>query len=144
MSLSKRSTKKITQAELDQILDKRKRGPKSLECECGAIVENVSHDAGAVTCWRCVSRQVAPPHNYVSVEKRNEEKKPRGWHFMEEYISPSGKVYHKGRLVDEHTTSDEASVPGNAVRSASTKSKSNATTSTKSTRTSKNKSRKRS
>ena len=117
MSLHRRSIKKVTQKELDRMNERRKGYiSKSLECACGAIVENVSFDAGTVECWRCVAKQVAPPHNYVSAEKRNEEKKPRGWHFMEEYISPSGKVYHKGRLVDEHSASDGKGVSRDDVR----------------------------
>lgn len=123
MSFNKRSIKKVTQQELNRIKDRKYNVPKSLECECGAIVENVSYDAKSVECWKCVAKQVAPPHNYVSEKDSKKEKKPRGWHFMDEYISPSGKVYHKGELVNESGKSNDAGASGTVSRSTATSKK---------------------
>lgn len=78
---------------------------QDLNCKsCGAVVENLSSDVGAVTCDRCVQRLVAPPE--MPVSKYNIEIRPRGWHLKKEYISPSGKMYEYGKEVSNEVSSN--------------------------------------
>ena len=54
----------------------------------------VSEDATAVLCWRCVCRTVPPPDikgGYVS------KGRPSGWQFMKEFVDKDGNVFHKGK-----------------------------------------------
>jgi hypothetical protein len=93
-------SKKINTTEESPV--RAKKGIKLLDCsECFYSVR-VALDTKSVVCSACVARQVAPPE----VKKPLEEKRPKGWHFKAEYISPSGKIYHKGREVNELPTSD--------------------------------------
>lgn len=72
---------------------------KAIECKCGRIVENCNSDVKTVTCHVCVAKLIDPPE--WKTKPKPEEERPRGWHFMKRYVSPTGKVYHKGREVDE-------------------------------------------
>lgn len=47
----------------------------TLECACGAVVENVGPKAAHVTCWRCVARTVAPPDLKPTKQKASSEQK---------------------------------------------------------------------
>lgn len=50
----------------------------SLECACGAIVENVGPKCVSVTCWRCTAKGVAPPDlKPVQKKKASTEKRHR-------------------------------------------------------------------
>lgn len=60
--------------------------------ECYNMVE-VSESADKVLCSRCVMIMLGPPE---TKKKYNGTKKPRGWHFMEEFVDSDGNVYHKG------------------------------------------------
>jgi len=106
MALKRRKiTKAILKAE-HKIID---FSTKILECkECSRYVE-VGADIGAVTCAICVQKMVGPPDNYVK-KKDVEEKRPRGWQFMKQYVSPSGKVYNRGILKDDKKTVEELPV----------------------------------
>lgn len=89
-------------------------GLRWLDCkECGNDGAYCAYDVKAVTCALCVAKQAAPPEPPKSLQNKPDEKRPRGWQFMKEYISPSGKVYHKGKEVDENTA--------HAVRTVGTK-----------------------
>ena len=68
---------------------------------CGTFVENLPSDVAAVTCWRCVVRMVEPPVQYQRAAAPT-EKRSRGWHLKENYVSPSGKVYSFGKEVENH------------------------------------------
>lgn len=82
---------------------------KWLDCkECGISGGYVSQNVKAYTCSSCVSDQVSPPEE----KAKPEEKRPRGWHFMDEYISPSGKIYHKGVEINESISSNTRNVAG--------------------------------
>jgi hypothetical protein len=100
-SSSKKLKKRRGKIETREIIH---RGSIALECKegCGAIVENCTADTRYVTCWRCVAKSVAPPTPPKSMQ-RNQETRPRGWHFREYYKSPSGQVYSFGREVDDAT-----------------------------------------
>jgi hypothetical protein len=75
---------------------------KILNCKmCGTEVENCGSNVRDVTCWRCVVKMIDPPAPKPVVKP--EEKRPRGWQFMNRYVSPNGTVYHKGKEVDEQT-----------------------------------------
>jgi len=54
----------------------------------------VSEDATAVLCYRCVNKTVPPPEikgGYVS------KGRPRGWQFMKEFVDKDGNVFLKGK-----------------------------------------------
>ncbi len=78
-------------------------GIRWLDCkECGVDGAYCTMDVKAVTCSLCVSKQAAPPETPKHLQvKTDDEKRPRGWQFMNEYISPSGKTYHKGKEVND-------------------------------------------
>lgn len=92
-----------TQKKKDEDL-KLKWERQILWCECGRSKE-VSGDVVAFTCEFCVTRLVGIPDETNTKPK---EKRPRGWHLRKVYVSPSGQVYHKGRLVDEGNVSSDA------------------------------------
>lgn len=64
-----------------------------MECKkCGAY-STCGDDATAVTCNICAMEGVEPP---VLKQKNKGAKRPKGWHFMAEYVDADGNVYHKG------------------------------------------------
>ena len=90
---------------------RREKGRKWLDCKvCGIDGGMVGMDISAFTCARCVAQQTAPPEARPVVT----EKRPRGWHFMDRYVSPSGKIYHRGVEVNESISSDSGNVERNA------------------------------
>jgi hypothetical protein len=93
--------KKITKSLSTQEHKLIGKANQSLPCkECNRIVHKVGADAFAVTCDRCVSKMVAPPDvpkKPVPIELR----RPRGWQFRTEYVSPEGKLYRRGEEVHE-------------------------------------------
>lgn len=98
MALNSKKIKKLSKKDIERIQNRGSR--KSLYCkECQSFVDDIAFDIDAVICSRCVQKIVAPPENYKS--NAPEEKRPRGWQFKTRYVSPSGKIYHKGREVDE-------------------------------------------
>lgn len=77
----------------------------SLACQaCGKMVNDLSVETKAVTCWICVAVMLMP----MESTSEPEEKRPRGWHLMSRYVDASGKVYHKGRVVYEASSSGDA------------------------------------
>ena len=53
----------------------------------------VAHYTTAVVCPKCSIKLIDPPVIKPSVKKSD---KPRGWHFMSEYVYKDGTVYHRG------------------------------------------------
>ena len=65
-----------------------------MECKkCGDYTQ-VGEDATAVTCSHCVNEMVEPP--VIIQRRKKEDLKPRGWHFMKEYVDKKGNVFHRG------------------------------------------------
>jgi hypothetical protein len=95
MSLLK--PKKITnkQKQLDRIFKPKKR--ISLDCKiCHNTVYNLPPDTSAVTCSNCMVLSVEPP---PEIKKKESTGRPRGWQFMNRYVSPEGIVYEKGKEI---------------------------------------------
>lgn len=66
---------------------------KTLGCKvCQQIVEGVSDNAGAVTCWECVAAMVDEPQAY----KKKTTGYARGWRFMKQFVHVDGTVYQRG------------------------------------------------
>lgn len=103
MSLNR---KKITKSKSDHDKAIFKKAHKTLPCKlCGRLVDNLGVDTGFVTCCRCVMQMVAPP----DVPKKLppvELRRPRGWQFRAEYVSPEGKLYRRGEEIHEPKTSN--------------------------------------
>lgn len=76
---------------------------KMLDCRICQTECKVGGDVISVLCWRCLTGMVAGPE---SSNAKPDEKRPRGWHKKPEYISPSGKVYKYGKLLDEATNTN--------------------------------------
>lgn len=103
--------KRITKQDIKHDSRVYNKPRKSLACkECGTIVENVVADTSAITCWRCVARMVAPPDLPVKA-KPPEERRPRGWQFMNEYRAPDGTLYRRGVKVDEPIPTEPTNSP---------------------------------
>ena len=54
----------------------------------------VSEDATAVLCYRCVQRTVPAPEIKGGYKSKG---RPRGWQFMKEFVDKEGNVFHKGK-----------------------------------------------
>lgn len=71
---------------------------KMLECSkgCGRS-EKVDAHIESVICWYCTAMRIAPPEIRSSVPKTTQtSKKPKGWHFMKEFVDADGNVFHEG------------------------------------------------
>jgi ribosomal protein S27E len=65
-----------------------------MECKKCGTYSVTGEEATAVTCSTCVMAMVEPP---VIINRRSaDDMKPRGWHFMKEYIDKQGNVFHRG------------------------------------------------
>lgn len=64
---------------------------------CGRLVK-VDSDTTAVMCAICACKKAGPTENMIKKAARAAGKtgKPKGWHFMEEYVDKEGNVFHKG------------------------------------------------
>ena len=97
--------RKITKAtaSVKKFLKSGKNPKKLLMCKVCDVEElEVSFDIGAVTCARCVQRQVAPPENIKP--KDPTEKFPRGWALKARYVHIDGRVFEKGQATGEVVT----------------------------------------
>ena len=97
--------RKITKAtaSVKQFLKSGKNPKKLLMCKvCDTEEVEVSFDIGAVTCARCVQRQVAPPEGIKP--KDPTEKFPRGWALKARYVHIDGRVFEKGKETGEVET----------------------------------------
>jgi hypothetical protein len=71
---------------------------KTLRCSnCNKEVENCGPNAVSVICIMCTQALTEPPkpHLLKGIVKPGEAK-PRGWKFMNVYVSKDGDVYYKG------------------------------------------------
>ena len=70
---------------------------RAMECQkCGRVVENVGELATGVICSYCVLKTVGfpeEPKGYVPTGR------PKGWHFMKEFVDKDGSVFHKGEEI---------------------------------------------
>ena len=55
---------------------------------------SVGADAVSVKCSKCMQRSIPFPKE--DKPKVTGPKKPRGWHWMEEFVDVDGNVFHKG------------------------------------------------
>ena len=70
------------------------RSYRYMECrECGDFTV-CGEDTTAVTCNACCQAACDPP--VLKQPKSERITKPKGWHFMSEYVDTEGNVYHKG------------------------------------------------
>ena len=60
--------------------------------ECLEEPVRVDLKVKAAICWRCTQKGIEPE----SVRNENKPSRPGGWHFMAEFVSKDGTVYHKG------------------------------------------------
>jgi hypothetical protein len=76
-------------------------GIKYMECSnCGSFVDNVGFEATATLCYRCLtirSINLWNPNENI----KSKSNKPKGWHWMKEFVDKDGNVYHKGKEVPE-------------------------------------------
>jgi hypothetical protein len=95
------SSKKVTEEskKLDRLL--LDKGAKAVECSCGRLVEYCPANIKSVICSHCVQKLIAPPDN-IGTKTMPTEKRQRGWHLKENYVSPSGKKYRYGVEIDEN------------------------------------------
>lgn len=76
-----------------------KQSLKTLDCDCGRT-ENVDIDCVSVVCSICVQQKIpAPVINQPYVKKVST--KPKGWHWLKEFVDKDGTVYHKGKEIPE-------------------------------------------
>ena len=67
----------------------------SMPCRCGRIVDKVSSDAVAVTCWRCVCK-LMPNDELNDTIVALKKTYPRGWKSQELFVDLEGNVYKLG------------------------------------------------
>lgn len=93
--------RKISKATFDL----RNKEKIDLLCsKCQALVEGLDADTSSVICDRCIARMAMPPEEPKAkkVTSETDEKHPRGWHLKKHYVSPSGKVYCRGKeIIDD-------------------------------------------
>jgi len=86
----KRKVKRIT----------KKTVYKWIDCNCGEPVE-VTNKTTSVSCNLCTLKNNIKKYGLPSgakprTTKIDKIKRPRGWHFMNEYVDIKGNVFHKG------------------------------------------------
>ena len=67
---------------------------KYMECKECSDFTVCGEDTTAVTCNMCAQAGCEPP--VVKQPKSERITRPKGWHFMAEYIDSDGNVFHKG------------------------------------------------
>ena len=65
-----------------------------MECKKCGNFSHCSEDTTAVTCNICTMENLEPP--IIKQPKSERITRPKGWHFMSEYVDVDGNVYHKG------------------------------------------------
>lgn len=72
---------------------KRSKEQKSVICsKCHRTPMMIDSEAVKGICWKCVLLMTEPP----KFDTYKPTGRPRGWHFMEEYVDKDGNVFHKG------------------------------------------------
>ena len=76
-------------------------GVRCMECRsCGYYVEGIGMNAASVMCDRCLMYGALKLWNPF-ISKKAELKKPKGWHWMKEFVDKDGNVFHKGKEMPE-------------------------------------------
>lgn len=78
-------------------LNQKLRGADTigLNCQCGEFVDNLPADTISITCPYCVQKMIEPP----PVKIKPTVKYARGWHLMNHYKAPDGKVFKRGKEI---------------------------------------------
>jgi len=78
-------------------------GIRYIQCtSCGTYVENVSTRAISAVCSRCtIVRTINLWNPFIKKKKSRGANKPKGWHWMKEFVDKDGNVFHKGKEVPE-------------------------------------------
>tara|TARA_Y100000310_G_scaffold248581_1_gene254433 strand:+ start:335 stop:763 length:429 start_codon:yes stop_codon:yes gene_type:complete len=77
-------------------------GIRCMECKkCGCYVEGIGKSALSVLCDRCLMIGTLNLWNPFIQSITNKNKKPKGWHWMKEFVDKDGNVFHKGKEVPE-------------------------------------------
>jgi len=71
-------------------------GIRYMQCSnCGSYVENISEKLKSVLCYRCTL--VKALNLWNPFVKKSTNRKPKGWHWMKEFVDKDGNVFHKGK-----------------------------------------------
>ena len=71
-------------------------GIRYMQCsDCGYYVDNVTEELKSVLCYRCTLIKALNLWNPFI--KKSTNKKPKGWHWMKEFVDKDGNVFHKGK-----------------------------------------------
>ena len=71
-------------------------GIRYMECStCGSFVDNVGFEATAAICYRCLT--IRSLNLWNPFIKKSTNRKPKGWHWMKEFVDKDGNVFHKGK-----------------------------------------------
>ena len=72
-----------------------------MECStCGSFVDNIGFEATAAVCYRCLTVRTINLWNPNETVK-SKPSRPKGWHWMKEFVDKDGTVFHKGKEVPE-------------------------------------------
>jgi len=75
-------------------------GIRYMECSvCGSFESHISKSSNSITCSVCLLRKTLNLWNPFVNNSVN--RKPKGWHWMKEFVDKDGNVYHKGIEVPE-------------------------------------------
>lgn len=93
----KRKITKVTKLEMERM--RSKKSLKELLCSsCSNEYVMVTQTTGSVICPNCVIKMVGGTG--IKPKKNPLDKRPRGWHFKDRYVSNLGKKYIKGKEVE--------------------------------------------
>ena len=71
-------------------------GIRYMQCSnCGSYVENIAEKLKSVLCYRCTL--VKALNLWNPFIKKSTNRKPKGWHWMKEFVDADGNVFHKGK-----------------------------------------------
>jgi len=75
---------------------------------CGTLV-SVDSNTKSVICPNCVVLQQIrkygmPIGSTPKESSRSESKKPKGWHWLKEFVDVNGDVYCKGKLIEKNSS----------------------------------------
>ena len=71
-------------------------GIRYMQCSnCGSFVDNVDVNTTAALCYRCTLVKALNLWNPFVTKSTN--RKPKGWHWMKEFVDKDGNVFHKGK-----------------------------------------------
>jgi len=71
-------------------------GIRYMECSiCGTFEESIDKLTKSVVCSECFMRKALKLWNPFI--KKSTNRKPKGWHWMKEFVDKDGNVFHKGK-----------------------------------------------